>query len=93
MSECIIGTYGGTEGAEIHSFGSQGKAEVQKLTLKQSFFSVSFMLLFTISFYLLFDSHVRKQTFFSSHFASIWFCSTCLVGTIFGGDAVLHLDN
>ena len=28
--ECIIRTYSEIEGAELHIFGSQGKAEVQK---------------------------------------------------------------
>ena len=30
MWRCIIRTYGGTEEAELHIFGSQGKAEVRK---------------------------------------------------------------
>ena len=30
MWECIIRAYGGTKEAELHIFGSQGKAEVQK---------------------------------------------------------------
>ena len=39
----------------------QKKKKKKKKKIK---FSVSFMPLFTISFYLLFDSHVRKLTFF-----------------------------
>ena len=35
----------------------------------------------------------QKTNLSSSHFASIWSCSMCLVGIIFGGNAVLHLDN
>ena len=34
----------------------------------------------------------QKTNLSSSHFPSIWSCSTCLVGIIFGGNAVLHLD-
>ena len=35
----------------------------------------------------------QKTNFFSSHFTSIWFCSTCLGGMILGENAVLHLEN
>ena len=63
------------------------------LTLKQSKFSVSFMLLFTIIKILSALRLSRQKTnLFSSHFASIWSCSACLVGIIFGGNAVLHLE-
>ena len=64
------------------------------LTLKKSNFL--FLLCFysqKLSFYLLFDTHVRKQTFFPSHFASIWSCSACLGCIILGKNAVLYLEN
>ena len=57
-------------------------------------FSVSFMLLFTIIKLLPALRLTRQKTnLFSSHFASIWSCLACLVGIIFGGHAVLPLDN
>ena len=65
------------------------------LTLKQSNFLFRLCCyLQLLSFYLLFDSHVRKQTFFFFlPFRVNFSCSTCLVGIIFGRNAVLHLDN
>ena len=55
-------------------------------------FAVSFMLLFTISFHMLFHSR-QKTNFFSNHFASISSCSDCLGGIILGENTVLHLEN
>ena len=55
------------------------------LTLKKIKFSVSFMLLLAIIIFLLTRQLPHQKTyFFPSHFASISFCSACLVGIIWG---------
>ena len=35
----------------------------------------------------------QKANVFSSHFISIWSCSTCLGGMVLGETVVLHLEN
>ena len=80
--------------SENTSFGVHEWNKIQSYTDKIKL-CTSFMLFFLqqLSFYLLFDSHARKQTFFSSHFASILSSSECLGGIKLGENAVLHLEN
>ena len=61
-------------------------------TKKKIKFSVSLMLLFTklVPARRLLS---QKNNLFSSHFTSIWSCSTCLGGIPLGENAVLHLEN
>ena len=61
------------------------------LTVKKyKFFSVSFMLLFTIIKLLPTLRLARQKTnFFSNHFASMWSCSVCLGSMILVKNVVL----
>ena len=67
--------------------------KIQSYTEKLKF-SVSFVLLFAIIMFLPTRQLLRqKANFFPSHFASVSYCSACLVGLMWGKNIVLYLEN
>ena len=72
---CIF-TCGGSHSWKYCFWYSFGEIKFNLILKKIKFFCFFYaFFLQYLSFYLLFDFHIRKLTFFSSHFVSVWSCS------------------